>query len=156
MHIIGFVIRIYHDARSSECQIPNLPDDNDDNHKKLQVVCLLADNNIRIRNTAFHFTKFLDRTFIWETTGFLWTLFFHMCLVVSSSVRSLACNDTSENNRNNVFKLLFQTPPTVSCWSITNTKISITSLHLQDNFTFKQRSHTRQPLICSLGLHLYK
>jgi hypothetical protein len=116
----------------------------------------LADNDIRIRNTAFHFTKSFDRIFILETAGFLWTLFFHMCLVFSSSVRSLACNDTFENKRNSVFKFLFQIPSTVSCSSITNTKISLTSLHLQDTFTFKQRSHIRQPLICSLGRHLYK
>ena len=119
VHLVGFIIRMYHDARSSECQIPNLPDDNEDNHKKLQAACLLADNNIRIRSTTFRFTKSFDRTFIRETAGFLLTLFFHMCLVVSSSVRSLACNDTSENlqenNRNSVFKLLFQTPSTVSC-----------------------------------------
>jgi len=139
---------------AARCINPNLPDDNDDNYKKLQVACLLAENNIWIRSTAFHFTKFFDRIFIWETAGFLWTLFFQMCLIVPLSVRKLACNDTSENNRNSFFKLLFQTP-TVSCWSITNTKLSLTSLHLQGTFTVKQRCHTRQPSICSLGRHLY-
>jgi hypothetical protein len=84
----------------------NVSDDYDDNHNKLQVACLLAENRIRIRNTAFHCTKSFDRIFIWETARFsLWTLFFHMCLTVSSSVRSLACNDTSENNRNSVLQI---------------------------------------------------
>jgi len=46
---------------AAQCSNPNLPEDNDDNHKKLQVACLLAENNIRIRSTAFHFTKSFDR-----------------------------------------------------------------------------------------------
>ena len=49
---------------AARCINPNLPDDNDDNYKKLQVACLLAENNIWIRSTAFHFTKFFDRIFI--------------------------------------------------------------------------------------------
>lgn len=140
---------------AAQCINPSLPDGNDDNHKKLQVACLLGENNIRIRSRAFHFTKSFDLIFIWETAGFLRTLFFHMPLIVPLSVRKLACNDTSENNRNSVFKLLFQTPPTVSCWNITNTKLSLTSLHLQGTFTVKQRCHTKQPSICSLGRHLH-
>ena len=128
--------------RLAQCIDPNLPDNNDDNHKKRKVACLLAENNIRIRSTAFHFTKPFDRIFIRETAGFLWILFFHTCLTVSSSVCKLACNNTSENKRNSVFKLLFQTPSIVSCWSITNTKIFLTSLHLQGTFTFKQHQTT--------------
>ena len=53
---------------AARCINPNVLNDNDDNHKKLQVSCLLAENNIRIRNTAFQFTKSFDRIFIWETS----------------------------------------------------------------------------------------
>jgi hypothetical protein len=139
---------------AAQCNNPSLLDDNGDNHKKFRAACLLAEN-IWIRNTASHLTKSFDRVITWET-GWISMNFILPHVFVSSSVRSLASNDTSENNRNSVFKLPFQTPYTFCWWNITNTKMSLTSLHLRGTFTFQQRCHTRHPWICSLGRHLYK
>jgi hypothetical protein len=133
---------------AAQCINPSLPDDNGDNHKKRRIT--FGSGTRRL--------IWLSPSIVWsheKPAGFLSTLFFHTCLIVSSSVLSLVYNDTSENNRICVFKLPFQTPYAVSWCSITNTNMSLTSLHLYGTFTFQQRCHTRHPSICSLGRHVY-